>query len=84
MNNKKDNIIGTNIHCSPYPEHLKSNTHLNRIIKIDNKLFMIGFMIKANPDSIRIYRDNYEYWILNGIPEELRPLRIMIQEYHEK
>ena len=83
-NNKKDNIIGTNIHCSPYPEHLKSNTNLNKIIKIDNKLFMIGFMIKANPDSIRIYHDNYEYWILNGIPEELRPFRIMIQEYNEK
>ena len=45
---------------------------------------MIGFMIKANPDSIRIYHDNYEYWILNGTPEELRPFRIMIQEYNEK
>ena len=73
--------VGIGVYCSPdplvmeeYADCAETNTSVN------NRKFIMGFMIRVKPDKIRYSKWRKEYWVLNGTTDEMRPYRILVRE----
>ena len=75
--NHKGEDVGEGIYCSPKPEVLEQYASYSKSqIIINGK----RFMMRVNPDKIRISSGNKDYWVLNPTNDEIRPYRLLIKE----
>lgn len=70
----KGEKVGEGVYCSPNPEVLNGYAG-----KAGEKYYM-GFMLRVKPDKIRCPEYKKEYWVLNGIDDEIRPYGILIKK----
>ena len=52
-------------------------------VEINNEIYKMGFMLRVNPEKIRVPVGNLNFWVLNGNPDEIRPYRILIKKVEE-
>ena len=75
------NKVGIGVYCSPDPLVMEDYAKdAETITSVNNRKFMMGFMIRVKPDKIRYSKDMREYWVLNGSTDEMRPYRILVKE----
>ena len=74
------NKVGTGVYCSPNPEVMDEYAGM---VEIENTKYKMGFMLRVNPDKIRVPVGRQEFWVLNGNPDEVRPYRILIKKVEE-
>ena len=74
------NKVGKGVYCSPYPEIMDNYAG---IVEINNKKYKMGFMLRVNPEKIRVPTGNLKFWVLNGNDDEVRPYRILIKKVEE-
>ena len=75
------NKVGVGVYCSPDPLVMEDYAKdAETITSVNNRKFMMGFMIRVKPDKIRYSKDMREYWVLNGSTDEMRPYRILVKE----
>ena len=74
------NKVGKGVYCSPNPEVMDDYAGT---VEIDNNKYKMGFMLRVNPDKIRVPVGRQEFWVLNGNPDEVRPYRILIKKVEE-
>ena len=72
--------VGIGVYCSPNPEVMENYAG---IVEIDNEKYKMGFMLRVNPDKIRVPVGRKDFWVLNGNPDEVRPYRILIKKVEE-
>ena len=49
-------------------------------VEINNQYFKMGFMIRGNPDIIKLSTKYNDYWTFNPVSDEIRPYRILIKK----
>ena len=75
------NKVGVGVYCSPDPLVMEVYAKdAETTTSVNNKKFIMGFMIRVKPDKIRYSKDRREYWVLNGSTDEMRPYRILVKE----
>ena len=74
------NKVGKGVYCSPNPDIMDNYAG---ILEINNEKYKMGFMLRVNPDKIRVPVGNLNFWVLNGNPDEVRPYRILIKKVEE-
>ena len=74
------NKVGKGVYCSPDPEIMDNYAG---IIEINNEKYKMGFMLRVNPEKIRIPVGNMKFWVLNGNDDEVRPYRILVKKVEE-
>ena len=72
--------VGSGVYCSPNPEVMENYAG---IVEIDNEKYQMGFMLRVNPEKIRVPVGRPDFWVLNGNPDEIRPYRILIKKVNE-
>ena len=72
--------VGCGVYCSPNPEVMEKYAG---IVEIDNEIYKMGFMLRVNPEKIRVPVGRPDFWVLNGNPDEVRPYRILIKKVEE-
>ena len=73
--------IGVGVYCSPNPEVLEEYaSQAKSKTKVNEKQYMIGFMLRVKPDKIRSPNEKKDYWVLEGSTDEIRPYRILVKE----
>ena len=51
------------------------------VIEYGNEKYKIGFMLRINPDAIRIPKsENGKYWVVSGTRDDLRPYGILYKK----
>ena len=59
------------------PKFMDDNTGIINAKGINYKM---GLMLRINPDKIRIPQSNKNVWVVNGIPDEIRPYGILLKK----
>ena len=73
--------VGIGVYCSPYPSVMEEYADCAETnTSVNNRKFIMGFMIRVKPDKIRYSKWRKEYWVLNGTTDEMRPYRILVRE----
>ena len=74
------NKVGRGVYCSPNPDVMDNYAGK---VEINNGMYKMGFMLRVNPEKIRVPVGNLNFWVLNGNPDEIRPYRILIKKVEE-
>ena len=74
------NKVGRGVYCSPNPDVMDNYAGK---VEINNEIYKMGFMLRVNPEKIRVPVGNLNFWVLNGNPDEVRPYRILIKKVEE-
>ena len=74
------NKVGKGVYCSPNPDVMDNYAGK---VEINNEIYKMGFMLRVNPEKIRVPVGNLNFWVLNGNPDEVRPYRILIKKVEE-
>ena len=69
--------VGNGVYCTPNPKVMEEYAGK---VEINNGIYKIGFMLRVNPDKIRVPVGNPNFWVLNGNTDEVRPYRILIKK----
>ena len=69
--------VGTGVITWQNPEFMYNNTE---IINVNGINYKMGLMLRVNPDKIRVPFSNKNVWIVNGIPDEIRPYGILLKK----
>ena len=69
--------VGEGVIVTPNPKFMEQNCG---IFDCCGKQYKIGFMTRVMPTKIRCPEGQEDYWIINGIDNEIRPYRILIKE----
>ena len=74
--------VGEGVYCTPL---IKVAEAYAGICKIKNKKYKIVIMARINPKARRHCDDcqeskQYQYWVVNGTTDEIRPYRILFKE----
>ena len=72
-----NNFVGTGVYCYQDPTIMEE---FCGEININNETYKIGFMIRVNPEKIRMCAENTDLWVLNGNDDEIRPYRILVKK----
>ena len=72
--------VGNGIYCSPNPEIMERYAE---IIQKGQEKYKIGFMVRVNPEKIRVSARNADFWIVDGKDDDIRPYRILVKEIKE-
>ena len=72
-----NNKVGKGVYCSPNPEVMDNYAG---IIEINKVKYKMGFMLRVNPEKIRVPQGKEEFWVLNGNIDEVRPYRILVKK----
>ena len=74
------NKVGRGVYCSPNPDVMDNYAGK---VEINNEIYKMGFMLRVNPEKIRVPVGNLNFWVLNGNTDEVRPYRILIKKVEE-
>ena len=74
------NKVGKGVYCSPNPDVMDNYAGK---VEINNEIYKMGFMLRVNPEKIRVPVGRLDFWVLNGNPDEVRPYRILIKKVEE-
>ena len=69
--------VGTGVFCVQNPENLE--TDCGEVVVGDEE-YAIAFMLRVKPSKIRVPEEDKNIWVVNGIPEELRPYGILFKK----
>ena len=75
--------VGTGIYCSPI---FKTASNFVGITCINGVRYKTLLQVRVNPVAIRhcnkcfYSRDPFNYWVVNGTPDEIRPFRILYKK----
>ena len=69
--------VGTGVITWQNPEFMYNNTE---IINVNGINYKMGLMLRVNPDKIRAPLSNKNVWIVNGVPDEIRPYGILLKK----
>ena len=75
--------VGTGIYCSPI---FKTASNFAGITCINGVRYKTLLQVRVNPVAIRhcnkcfYSRDPFNYWVVNGTPDEIRPFRILYKK----
>ena len=69
--------VGNGVYCSPNPKVMEGYAG---IICIGQDQYKMGFMVRVNPEKIRVSAGNPEFWILDGNDDDIRPYRILVKK----
>ena len=74
--------VGEGVYCTPL---IKVAEAYAGICKNKNKKYKIVIMVRINPKARRHCDDcqeskQYQYWVVNGTTDEIRPYRILFKE----
>ena len=69
--------VGTGVITWQNPEFMYNNTE---IINVNGINYKMGLMLRVNPDKIRVPLSNKNVWIVNGVPDEIRPYGILLKK----
>ena len=69
--------IGRGVFCVQNPENLEKDCGE---VDVGNEKYAIAFMLRVKPNEIRIPEGERNLWVLNGIPDELRPYGILFKK----
>lgn len=72
--------VGNGVYCSPNPEVMERYAE---IIQKGQEKYKIGFMVRVNPEKIRVSAKNTDIWIVDGKDDDIRPYRILVKEIKE-
>lgn len=73
----KGQKVGEGIYVTPKPQVMEKYCN---IYICCNKKYKIAFMTRVNPEEIRCPEESQDYWIINGLENDIRPYRILIKE----
>ena len=73
------NKVGRGVYCSPNPDIMDNYAG---VVEINNEKYKMGFMLRVNPEKIRV-PSNLNFWVLNGNIDEVRPYRILVKKVEE-
>ena len=80
--NDHSQLVGEGVYCSPDPKVMEEYAgYASKKANANGKNYLMGFMMRVKPDKIRYSNSKYNYWVLNGTKDEMRPYRIMVKEY---
>ena len=68
--------VGIGVYCTSDPAILEE---LTEEIDINGENYKIGFLIRVNPEKIRVSEKNKKVWIVNGNDREFRPYGILLK-----
>ena len=64
--------VGVGVYCSPNPYVMESYASCASTSTCINGInYMMGFMIRVNPECIRYSNSQKDYWVLNGTTDEM-------------
>ena len=69
--------VGTGVFCVQNPENLEDDCGE---VDVGNEKYAIAFMLRVKPNEIRIPEGERNIWVVNGIPDELRPYGILFKK----
>ena len=69
--------VGNGVYCSPNPKVMEGYAG---IIEIGSEKYKMGFMVRVNPDKIRVSAGNIDFWVLDGDDSNIRPYRILVKK----
>ena len=69
--------VGNGVYCSPNPKVMEGYAG---IIEIGAEKYKMGFMVRVNPDKIRVSAGNIDFWVLDGDDSNIRPYRILVKK----
>ena len=72
-----NNFVGTGVYCYQDPTIMED---FCGEITVNDQIYKMGFMIRVNPEKIRMCAENSDLWVLNGNDDEIRPYRILIKK----
>ena len=73
--------VGKGVYCTPNPAEMEYYANdAETTTSVNDRKFMMAFMIRVNPDKIRFSKYREDYWVLNGSKDEMRPYRILIKD----
>jgi len=72
-----NNFVGTGVYCYQDPTIMED---FCGEITINDNIYKVAFMIRVNPEKIRMCAENSDFWVLNGNNDEIRPYRILIKK----
>ena len=49
-------------------------------ITLGNKIYKVVIMVRVNPKYIRVPENQQDYWILDGLSNQIRPYRLLLKE----
>ena len=75
--NHPGNKIGNGVYTWFKPEFMNDYTE---IINVNGTLYKMGLMLRVRPEKIRIPQNEKNVWVVNGIPDEIRPYGILLKK----
>ena len=70
-------IVGEGVYITP---HIKTAENYAGISNINGKIYKTVLMVRVRPSAIRHCEDSGDFWIVNGIIDEIRPYRILYKK----
>ena len=69
--------VGLGVYVNQDPKIMEKDCE---VIKYKKEEYLIGFMLRVNPNAIRIPSKNKDYWVVDGTSETLRPNGIVVKK----
>ena len=69
--------VGLGVYVSPKPEEMEKKAG---IINFKGAKYKMGLMLRIRPDKVRCPKSNPNIWVINGIPDEIRPYGILLKK----
>ena len=75
--NHKGKKVGEGVYCTPL---INTALEYSGESEVNGKKFKTVLMVRVKPNAIRYCKDQKNYWVVNGTPDEIRPYRILYKQ----
>lgn len=69
--------VGIGVYTYQDPKDMEKDCD---VIKYKKEEYLIGFMVRVNPEAIKIPSKDHKYWVVDGTSSSLRPVGILLKK----
>ena len=69
--------FGVGVYCTP---HIKTAEGYAGISNVNGNNFTTVLKVRVKPNVIRHCTDSWDYWVVNGTTDEIRPYRFLYKK----